>query len=153
MKKMLCFDLDGTIADLYSVENWLSMLRAENPIPYEVAEPIYNMNQLNEVLHTLIKEGWDIRVITWLSKNSSESYKKAVRKAKKEWLERYNFPYSHFHGVAYGATKADSVRKYLGEKDTAILIDDNAKVRNGWHLGETINPTDGKLIEKLFQLI
>ena len=40
-----------------------------------------------------------------------------------------NFPYDHFHGVKYGATKADSVRKYLGEDESAILFDDNAKVQ------------------------
>ena len=27
------FDMDGTISDLYAVENWLPMLRAENPKP------------------------------------------------------------------------------------------------------------------------
>ena len=36
--KMICFDMDGTIADLYAVENWLPMLRAFDPTPYEVAD-------------------------------------------------------------------------------------------------------------------
>ena len=31
MNKMICFDMDGTIADLYSVDGWLDYLRAENP--------------------------------------------------------------------------------------------------------------------------
>ena len=29
--KMICFDMDGTIADLYGVSGWLDDLRAENP--------------------------------------------------------------------------------------------------------------------------
>ena len=33
-------DMDGTIADLYAVPNWLKMLRAENPAPYIQAEPL-----------------------------------------------------------------------------------------------------------------
>ena len=35
--KTLVFDMDGTIANLYAVENWLEDLRSENPRPYEVA--------------------------------------------------------------------------------------------------------------------
>ena len=31
--KMVVFDMDGTIADLYAVPNWLQMLRAEDPTP------------------------------------------------------------------------------------------------------------------------
>ena len=45
MKKMICFDMDGTIADLYNVPNWLPKLRAEDASPYEDAAPIYDMNR------------------------------------------------------------------------------------------------------------
>lgn len=31
--KMICFDMDGTIADLYAVPNWLDKLRAEDASP------------------------------------------------------------------------------------------------------------------------
>ena len=37
--------------------------------------------------------------------------------------------------------------------ETAILIDDNDKVRNGWSLGETINPVDTDIIEFIRGLI
>ena len=40
MKKEIWFDMDGTIADLYGVENWLEMLIAEDPTPYAVAKPL-----------------------------------------------------------------------------------------------------------------
>jgi hypothetical protein len=33
------------------------------------------------------------------------------------------------------------------------LIDDNAKVRRGWHLGETIDPTACDLLEILKNLL
>ena len=42
--KVIVFDMDGTIADLYGVDGWLKDLRAENPRPYEVAKPLYDMN-------------------------------------------------------------------------------------------------------------
>jgi hypothetical protein len=146
----ICFDMDGTIANLYAVENWLPKLRAEDASPYLEAEPMWNMEELAEVLRNLQKMGVVVTVITWLSKDSSEEYKKAVRQAKREWLEAQNFPFDHFHGVQYGATKADSVRKFT---DNAWLIDDNAKVRKGWHLGETIDPTDCDIIEILKNLL
>ena len=38
--KILVWDMDGTIADLYGVENWLPMLRAYDPTPYRTAKPI-----------------------------------------------------------------------------------------------------------------
>ena len=153
MVKMICFDMDGTVADFYAVNNWLEMLKAEDPTPYEVALPMWNMMELAEVLNALMNKGVEIRVITWLSKNSSESYKTATRNAKREWLERYNFPYDHFHGVQYGATKADSIRRSLEENEIAWLIDDNKKVRDGWHLGETFDPAEVNIIDLLRSLL
>ena len=153
MIKMICFDMDGTIADLYGVKGWLEMLRNENPTPYEVAEPIWNTEALNAILMALQAKGIEIRIVTWLSKDSTEEYKTATREAKREWLADNAFPYDHFHGVKYGATKADSIRKYLAEGETAILIDDNDKVRRGWHMGEAINPTTTDIIEYLAGLL
>lgn len=153
MIKMICFDMDGTIADLYRVKGWLEMLRNENPTPYEVAEPIWNTEALNAILMALQAKGIEIRIVTWLSKDSTEEYKTATREAKREWLADNAFPYDHFHGVKYGATKADSIRKYLAEGETAILIDDNDKVRRGWHMGEAINPTTTDIIEYLAKLL
>lgn len=153
MLKMICFDMDGTIADLYAVDNWLAKLRAEDETPYAEAAPMWDMTALAEVLMVAKANGIEIRIVTWLSMNSTEDYKDRVRQAKREWCEAVGFPYDVFHGVQYGATKADSVRRYLGEDETAVLIDDNAKVRNGWHLGDTIDPTACDLIETLRALV
>lgn len=153
MLKMICFDMDGTIADLYGVENWLPMLRAYNPTPYRVAEPMWDMEELATVLMALQAKGIEIRIITWLSAESTPEYDRAVRMAKVDWLRHYDFPFDHFHGVQYGATKADSVRKALRNEDTAILFDDNAKVRKGWTMGEAIDPTTCDIIEFLKGLL
>lgn len=148
--KMLVFDMDGTIVDLYGVDHWLDDLRAENPRPYIEAEPMWNMRELADALIALHIE---IRVVTWLSKDSSEAYKDEVRKAKLDWLKAQGFPFDKFHGIQYGATKADSVRKYLAEDETAILFDDNAKIRNGWHLGETVDPTVVDIVKYLREMV
>lgn len=150
MNRSINWDMDGTIASLYEVPDWLEKLRAEDPSPYLEAEPMWDMEKLNEILEKLREAGWEINVITWLSMNSSEEYKDAVREAKKAWLEKWGFVYDHFHGVQYGATKADSVRE---RTDYGILIDDNAKVRDGWHLGETIDPTTTNIIVALAALL
>ena len=151
--KMICFDMDGTIADLYAVENWLPMLRAFDPTPYAVAEPMWDMAELASLLTQCQSIGIEIRIITWLSKESTPEYDRAVRTAKREWLEAQGFPFDHFHGVRYGATKADSIRRYLGEDDTAILFDDNAKVRQGWTMGEAIDPTEIDIREVLGDIL
>lgn len=149
MTKVLVFDMDGTIANLYGVENWLKDLRAYNPRPYEVATPIYDMDLLNLLLDVLKAQGWTIAITSWLSMDSTAEYDKAVRKAKREWLERYNFPFDEIHLVKYGTTKANCTRHLGGYQ---ILVDDNEKVRNGWNLGGTINANEN-IIEKLMELL
>ena len=136
MKKMLVFDMDGTIADLYGVDGWLDDLHNEKTRPYDNAKPLYNMTELVELLNTLRTLGWLICVTTWLAKDATKEYNKAVTKAKKDWLAKYNFPYDEIHCVKYGTTKANCTRK---KADFQILIDDNKKVRDGWTLGTTVN--------------
>lgn len=149
MTKTLVFDMDGTIANLYGVENWLEMLRAEDPTPYIVAQPMYDMDALKVVLEMLKLQGWTIAVTSWLSMGSTKEYDKLVRQAKREWLERYDFPFDEIHLVAYGTTKANYTRKNGGYQ---ILVDDNEKVRNGWNLGGTINANEN-ILEKLVDLL
>lgn len=137
--KTLVFDMDGTIADLYGVKGWLKMLRAGDPTPYEKAKPMYDMVLLTAILWVLKNDGWRIAVTSWLAKDSTPVYDAKVRQAKKNWLDRYDFPYDEIHLVKYGTTKANCTRKHGGIQ---ILVDDNEKVRNGWHLGDTINANE-----------
>lgn len=147
--KVIVFDMDGTIADLYGVEGWLPMLRAENPKPYEIAKPMYDMNELIEILNALKEIGYIIAITSWLSMNASREYNNAVRQAKKQWLDENNFPYDEIHLVKYGTTKANCTRHLGGYQ---ILVDDNEKVRQGWNLGGTINANEN-IIEQLKMLL
>jgi len=141
---MYVFDMDGTIADLYGVKDWLPKLRNYNASPYKEAKPMWDMARLAKALKA---SGAKVVVVTWLSKDSTKEYDIAVRKAKLEWLKENGFPFDKFHGVKYGTTKANCVRRYLAENELAVLIDDNAKIRKGWSLGETVNPVETDLIE------
>lgn len=143
MDKMLVFDMDGTIADLYNVENWLEMLGASNPTPYIIAKPIYDTYSLNNLLDLLKAQGWKIAVVSWVAKECDDMFKQAIRTAKIDWLNRYGFPYDEIHIVKYGTTKMNCVRKFEGRK---VLVDDNEKVRKGWN-GETIDATKNILTQ------
>ena len=76
------FDMDGTIANLYGVENWLDFLRAEEVIPYKEAMPMVNMSQLARLLNRLQAKGYEIGIISWTSKNGTDEYNEAVKKTK-----------------------------------------------------------------------
>ena len=149
--KTIVFDMDGTIANFYGVKGWLDYLKAEDTTPYEVAEPLYNMVELTNLLNTLKIKGWKVVVTTWLAKNGTKEYNNKTRKAKLDWLAKYNFPYDEIHLVKYGTTKANCTRKIGGFQ---VLVDDNEKVRKGWNLGATINANYNivKEIEKLVNI-
>jgi phosphoglycolate phosphatase-like HAD superfamily hydrolase len=149
MNKVLVFDMDGTIANLYGVENWLESLRAFDPTPYRVAKPMYDMNELANILNTLKGEGWKVVITSWLSKDTTKAYDKEVRQAKVEWLNKYSFPYDEIHLVKYGTTKANCTRKLGGYQ---VLIDDNEQVRKGWNLGSTVNANED-IVEKLLEIL
>ena len=92
MAKVIYFDMDGTVADLYGVDNWLEKLRAFDPSPYIEAKPLVDIEKLTEVCLALINKGYSIGVITWLSKDSNQRYDQKVIQAKFQWLQQY-MPY------------------------------------------------------------
>lgn len=147
--KVLVFDMDGTLVDLYGVENWLADLRSFNPRPYQLAKPMYDVELLNAILLGLKACGWRIAVTSWLSKESNAEYDSLVRVAKMDSLNRMKFPFDEVHLVKYGTTKANCTRKLGGYQ---VLVDDNEQVRNGWHLGSTINANEN-IIPMLLELL
>lgn len=130
MEKMtIWFDMDGTIADLYGVKDWLPMLIAENPAPYELATPMLNMNVLARKLNKIRRAGYKLGVISWLSKNSTVSYDEKVKAAKLMWLKKHlkSVTFDEINIVAYGTPKYT-----LG---TGILFDDEKPNRDAWGEG------------------
>jgi len=149
MNKVLVFDMDGTIADFYGVEGWLEYLNNADTTPYDVAKPMYDTEILNNILNSLKALGWKIVVTSWLARNNVNGYAERIRTSKLSWLERYSFPYDEVHLVKYGTTKADCTRRLGGYQ---VLVDDNAEIRKGWHLGNTIDANDDILV-KLMALL
>ena len=146
MNKVLVFDMDGTIANLYGVNGWLTDLRAENTRPYAIAKPMWDMIELANILSELKNDGWKVVVTTWLAKGGSKKYNKATAKVKKAWLNRFDFPYDKFNAVEYGTEKYDCTSELGGFQ---ILFDDCEEIRNSWKGGEAVNPETVDIIEYL----
>lgn len=142
-------DMDGTIANLYSVDNWLADLRAHMVRPYAEATPIYNVYELLTVLAELKTKGYNIGVISWSSKENNPAFDREVEKAKREWLMKYDLDLilDKIIVTAYGIKKANTCRKY----GAGILVDDEKQNRDTWDLGNTIDANEN-IIKKLWDL-
>ena len=129
MTKAIYFDMDGTIANLYGVNNWLDMIIAKDETPYRIAEPMVRMNVLARVLNNLARKGWTIGIVSWLAKNSNTEYDERVTKAKIEWLKTHlkSVHFEEIHIVPYGTPKETVVQNPM-----VILFDDEEPNRNNW---------------------
>jgi phosphoglycolate phosphatase-like HAD superfamily hydrolase len=129
MARTIFFDMDGTIADLYGVENWLDFLIASDSLPYEIAKPLIRLSSLARILHRLQDEGYRVGIISWLSKNSTPDYDAKVTEAKKNWLKTHlpSVEFDEINIVPYGTAKEKFAKT---EKD--ILFDDEEKNRQNW---------------------
>ena len=123
------FDMDGTIADLYGVDNWLEMLIAEDTTPYAEALPLLRLSTLARKLNALQRNGYDLAIISWLSKSGSDAYNEAVTEAKMRWLAKHlpSVNWDRITIVPYGTPKQN-----FCENPLDILFDDEAKNRDNW---------------------
>lgn len=150
----MVFDMDGTIANLYGVENWLPRLRAEDPTPYAVAKPLVDMQELSVLLNTLRETGdFRISVVTWGSMDCSVEYTREVKKVKKEWLNNYGFPFDEMHCIKYGTPKT----KFINPTDElSILWDDNKEICKDWNSKSkclALNPEGDNILTLLRMIV
>ena len=134
--RTIWWDMDGTIANLYAVENWLPMLRAEDTTPYEEAEVMWNMSQLARLMNQVQKLGYKLGIISWTSKGGSDLYNIAVDTAKREWLDTHlaSVDFDYVYIVKYGTPKS-----LVMQTEDDILFDDEEPNRDAW-LGEAYEP-------------
>ena len=129
MNVTINFDMDGTIADLYGVENWLDYLIAENTFPYANARPLLNLSALARKLNALQKEGYNLAVISWLSKSGTAEYNEAVTEVKMAWLRKHlpSVAWDRITIVPYGTPKQNFCKTPYD-----ILFDDEERNRTNW---------------------
>lgn len=129
MMKTIYFDMDGTIADLYGVSNWLEYLISENPLPYEIAKPLIRLNTLARLLNKLQREGYRIGIISWLAKASTTEYDKKVTVAKETWLKTHlkSVQFDEINIVPHGTPK-----ETFCKTEWDVLFDDEELNRTNW---------------------
>lgn len=142
------FDLDGTLAALYDVPQWLEKLRAEDATPYAQAKPLVNMVELATLIVKLRRKGFAVGVISWGAMGGSAEYTRQVKKIKRLWCDNFGLSFDEFHVVKYGTPK----HRVAKIKD-AVLVDDNKDVRTSWSLGQTIDASNAEqMLESLKKL-
>lgn len=143
----ICFDMDGTIANLYAVENWLSMLRSYDPTPYAEAGVMLNMQLLARLLNRAQAAGNELVIVSWLSKEPTPEYNEAVTAAKLAWLHQ------HLHSVQWDEINIVShgyCKNNFCMNNDDILFDDEEQNRETWD-GEAYEPAD--IIEVLKEIL
>lgn len=136
------FDMDGTIADLYGVENWLEMLIAHDETPYAIAKPIVNLSVLARLMNKVQRKGFEICIVSALAKDSTAEYDERVRNAKIKWLANHlkSVHFDEIRFVPYWYTKNDV------NTGADVLFDDEERHLKKW-TGTAVHAS--KMIETL----
>lgn len=132
------FDMDGTIAGFYEVENWLHYLRNEEVNPYEKAKPLFNFSLFARLLNQVKRAGVEIAVLSWGSKEAIPEFQKEIELTKIEWLEKHlpSVVWDDIFVINYGVPK----NNYCQSKQD-ILFDDEEHNRREWD-GLAYEPKD-----------
>lgn len=127
--KEIFFDMDGTIANLYGVNNWLDYLTKEKTKPYREAKPLLSMRKFEKEIKRLSAHKYTINILSWTSKNGSKEYNKRIVETKKKWLKRHcgSINFDNIIIIPYGTPK-ENYCKY----SDSILFDDEMQNRENW---------------------
>lgn len=122
-------DMDGTVIDFYGVPNWLECLEAQDSTPYRIAKPLVNLSTLARYLNRLQARGYNIGIISWLSKSGTDKFNAEVAEVKREWLAKHlpSVEWDEIHIIPYGVPKSN-----CATCPNAILFDDEQRNLNEW---------------------
>jgi len=133
MKKINVYlDMDGTIADLYGIKDWLPRLRNEDKTIFIECAPLITEEEL---LKCFPADKYEIRILSMTPKDASKEYCKDVVKQKDSWLNAY------FPTLTKRIYRKYGHNKNLKGSANAILIDDSEPIRNSWK-GTALNPAE-----------
>ena len=121
------FDMDGTIADLYGVDNWLEQITDNNERPFVVAKPLVNVKTFERLLKKLQDSGNEIGIVTCLPKNYKKTFYKKVVRAKKEWLETHlkNIKFDKIVFLDY-----EDIKNQVNEGEDVLFDDEERHLKN-----------------------
>lgn len=141
--KAIWLDMDGTFVSLYEVEGWLDDLINHRTRPYREAKPLINMSVFARMLNKLVRNGYTVNIVSWLSKDSNAEYDAAVEAVKRAWLAKHlpSVTFNRIEILPYGTPKST-----VG---TGILFDDEERNRTEW---KGIAYSNTELLGKLKEL-
>lgn len=132
MKTNVYLDMDGTIADLYSIENWLPRLRNEDSKIFLECKPMITEEKLFQIFP---ENEYLIKILTMTPKDCTNEYHENVKEQKAKWLQKYFPKLSNQIYMHYG------FNKNLKNSAGAILVDDSEPIRKSWK-GTALNPAE-----------
>lgn len=124
---MIYLDMDGTIADTYSIEGWLDRILAHDASVFLDAKPA-DKDKVMKLIEFLDD---DVTILTMLPEctltgKEREAYFDKVKKAKVDWLSKYFPEFTKIEFVDYQQAKST----YWKEGD--VLIDDSSSQIKSW---------------------
>ena len=122
MKRTVVYlDMDGTIADLYGMKNWLEKLENEAKGLFLGCEPLVSEEELEYIFPS---EMYELRICSMTPKDASDEYCQVVIEEKNQWLDKY------FPNITRRVYMKYGNNKNLRNSRNHILVDDNETIRN-----------------------
>ncbi|MGN0961492.1 MAG: hypothetical protein ACI4PF_04765 [Christensenellales bacterium] len=154
MSKKIYFDLDGTVYNLYGIENWLQYLDEENSEVFLMGDFMVDYKKFMDCIASLTKKGYSFGVITWLPMRASVEFEEDCRQQKIKWVKQFLPFVTEITCQSYGIPKQNAIQK---KSEKMFLIDDNKEVCNIWEQEKNciaVNLTkDFNVIDALNQIL
>lgn len=131
-KTKVYLDMDGTIANLYGIENWLPRLKSNDESIFLECAPIISEKEL---LNHFPTDKYEISILSMTPLGASAEYCKNVENQKNLWLDKF------FPSLKKRIYKPYGHNKNLKNSASAILVDDSEPIRNSWK-GIALNPVE-----------
>ena len=129
MSKKIFFDLDGTLYDLYNIDNWLNSLQYEDATVFERGNFIGDYEKFMGIIKELLLKGYTFGVISWLPMYATPEFENECAKVKEMWVKKYLPFVEEMTFQRYGTPKQNAVQK---KAQTMYLLDDSKDVGRVW---------------------
>lgn len=141
MNKVVYFDMDGTIADLYGVSDCFKRLDNMDATVYSEAKPIDKYINMLKEFHTM---GYKVIILSALGMVSSKRFDKDTIRNKGIWLDTYVGKEYIDERIYIPNTKHKELYRLFGK---GILVDDDDRVLMNWDYDRIKATNSNKVIK------
>ena len=140
MNKIVYFDMDGTISDLYGVTNVFKRLDSLDANVYYEAKPIDKYINMLKEFHNM---GYKVVILSCLGMISDKQFDEDTICNKNKWLDEYVGKQYIDERIYIPNTKHKE--QYI--KEYGILVDDDTRVLCNWNYDRIQAINDNKAIK------